>query len=119
MVAQTDLSPPRSRKTTLTPETQPCLPAFNSLVVMAVDSMLRKANRAQAGIQRLHDQALVGAACPAVGFAKGEAFACWHSTFAGPTADRSAFAGPTADRSAFAWTTADRSAWPSCLEHAG
>jgi hypothetical protein len=28
---------------------------------MAPDSMLRMANRAQAGIQRLHDQALVGA----------------------------------------------------------
>jgi len=41
--------------------------------------------------------------------AKGEAFACWHSTFAGP----SAFAGPTVDK------TADRPAWPSCLEQAG
>jgi len=38
------------------------LPAFNALVVMAVVSMLRRANGAQAGIQRLHDQALVGAA---------------------------------------------------------
>ena len=48
--------------------------------------MLRRANRAQAGIQRLHDQALVGAACPAVGFAKEEAFACWHSASTEPSA---------------------------------
>ena len=41
-----------------------------------------KGKRAQAGIQRLHDQALVGAACPAVGLAKEEAFACWHSAVA-------------------------------------
>jgi hypothetical protein len=34
---------------------------------MAVDSMLRRANRAQVGIQRLHDQALVGAKCSRVG----------------------------------------------------
>jgi hypothetical protein len=45
-------------------------------MVMAVDSMLRRAGGAQAGIQPLHDQAPVGAACPAAGFAKGEAFAC-------------------------------------------
>jgi hypothetical protein len=38
-----------------------------SLVVMAVDSMLRRANRGQAGIQRLHDQALVGAERSRVG----------------------------------------------------
>jgi hypothetical protein len=37
------------------------------LVVMAVDSMLRRANRAQAGIQRLHDQALVGSERSRVG----------------------------------------------------
>ncbi len=34
---------------------------------MAVDSMLRRANRAQAGIQRLHDQALIGAERSRVG----------------------------------------------------
>ena len=32
-----------------------------------MDSMLRRANRAQAGIQRLHDQALVGAERSRVG----------------------------------------------------
>jgi hypothetical protein len=36
-------------------------------MVMAVDSMLRGANRAQVGIQRLHDQALVGAERSRVG----------------------------------------------------
>src|ERR1039458_6815218 len=45
--------------------------AFNSLVVMAVDSMLRRADRAQAGIQRLHDQALVGAERSRVGIRLG------------------------------------------------
>jgi hypothetical protein len=44
----------------MTPQ-KPPTPDFVPLVVMAVDSMLRRANRAQAGIQRLHDQALVGA----------------------------------------------------------
>jgi len=44
-----------------------CVPAFNSLVVMAVDAMLRRANGAQAGIQRLHDQALFGAERSRVG----------------------------------------------------
>lgn len=34
---------------------------FISLVVMPVDSILRKGNWAQAGIRRLHDQAPVGA----------------------------------------------------------
>src|SRR5208282_484991 len=34
---------------------------------MAVDSMLRRANKAQAGIRRLHDQALVGAQRSRVG----------------------------------------------------
>jgi hypothetical protein len=34
---------------------------------MALDSMLRTGNRAQAGIQRLHDQALVGAERSRVG----------------------------------------------------
>ena len=43
------------------------LPPLAALVVMAVDSMLRRANRAQAGIQRLHDQALVGAELSRVG----------------------------------------------------
>jgi hypothetical protein len=38
---------------------------------MAVDSMLRRANRAQAGIQRLHDQALVGAERSRVGIRLG------------------------------------------------
>jgi hypothetical protein len=42
-----------------------------ALVVMAVDSMLRRANRAQAGIQRLHDQALVGAERSRVGIQLG------------------------------------------------
>jgi hypothetical protein len=46
-------------------------PVFNSLVVMTVDSMLRKANRAQVGIQRLHDQALVGAERSRVGIRLG------------------------------------------------
>jgi hypothetical protein len=41
------------------------------LVVMAVDSMLRRANRAQAGIQRLHDQALLGAERSRVGIRLG------------------------------------------------
>jgi hypothetical protein len=44
---------------------------WKSLVVMAVDSMLRRANRAQAGIQRLHDQALVGAERSRVGIRLG------------------------------------------------
>ena len=43
----------------------------NSLVMMAVGSMLRRANRAQAGIQRLHDQALVGAERSRVGIRLG------------------------------------------------
>jgi hypothetical protein len=47
------------------------LAAFNSLVVKAVDSMLRRANRAQAGIQRHHDQALVGAERSRVGIRLG------------------------------------------------
>jgi hypothetical protein len=55
----------------LTPQKRPSLVAFNSLVVMAVDSMLRRANRAQAGIQRLHDQALVGAERSRVGIQLG------------------------------------------------
>jgi hypothetical protein len=38
---------------------------------MAVDSMLRRANRAQSGIQRLHDQALVGAEFSRVGVRLG------------------------------------------------
>jgi hypothetical protein len=38
---------------------------------MAVDSMLRRANRAQAGIQRLHDRALVGAERSRVGIRLG------------------------------------------------
>jgi hypothetical protein len=59
---------------------------FDCLAVMAVDPMLQRANGAQAGIRRLHDQALVGAACPAVGLAKEEAFACWHPAFAEATA---------------------------------
>jgi len=42
-----------------------------ALVVMAVDSMLRRANGAQAGIQRLHDQALVGAERSRVGIRLG------------------------------------------------
>ena len=42
-----------------------------ALVVMAVDSMLRRANRAQAGIQRRHDQALVGAERSRVGIRLG------------------------------------------------
>ena len=46
-------------------------PALKSLVVMAVDSMLRRANRAQAGIHRLHDQALVGAEFSRVGVRLG------------------------------------------------
>jgi hypothetical protein len=43
----------------LTPKSglsSPCN-AFNSLVVMAADSMLRRTKRAQAGSLRLHDQA--------------------------------------------------------------
>ena len=43
------------------------------------------------------------------GTCRGEAFACWHSNFAGP----SAFVKTMADK------TADRSAWPCCLEPAG
>jgi hypothetical protein len=43
----------------------------NSLVMMAVGSMLRRANRAQAGIQRLYDQALVGAGFSRVGIQLG------------------------------------------------
>ena len=35
--------PPRQRKIMLSPQRRPSLPAFNSLVVMAVDSMLRRA----------------------------------------------------------------------------
>ena len=46
-------------------------PVWKSLVVMAVDSMLRRANGAQAGIQRLHDQALVGAERSRVGIRLG------------------------------------------------
>ena len=46
-------------------------PVLKPLVVMAVDSMLRGANRAQAGIQRLHDQALVGAERSRVGIRLG------------------------------------------------
>jgi hypothetical protein len=42
--------------------------AFIPLVVMAADSMLRKANRAQAGSRRLHRQA------DAMGFGKSLAF---------------------------------------------
>ncbi len=74
---------------------------------MAVDSMLRRANRAQAGIQRLHDRALVGAGFSRVGVRLGlRAFskpddppscsALWRdkSAFAEP----SAFAGLTADK---------------------
>ena len=38
---------------------------------MAVDSMLRRAKRAQAGIQRLHGQALVGAERSRVGIRLG------------------------------------------------
>jgi hypothetical protein len=49
------------------PKRRACLSAFTSLVVIAVDSMLRRANRAQAGIQRLHDQALLGAERSRVG----------------------------------------------------
>jgi len=63
--------PPRQRKTTLTPQKRPSLTAFNFLVVMAVESMLRRANGAQAGIQRLHDQALVGAERSRVGIRLG------------------------------------------------
>ena len=51
----------------LTLQKRSSLVAFNSLVVMAVDSMLRRGNRVQAGIQRLHDQALVGAERSRVG----------------------------------------------------
>ena len=91
-------------------------------MVTAVDSMLRRGvcTRPQGASWNpaTHDQALVGAACPAVGSAKGEAFACWHSTFAGPTADRSAWASALSkpddppslklrrDKSAFAKPTA-------------
>jgi hypothetical protein len=39
--------------------------------MMAVGSMLRRANRAQAGIQRLYDQALVGAERSRVGIQLG------------------------------------------------
>jgi len=46
-------------------------PVLKSLVVMAVDSMLRRAKMAQAGIQRLHDQALVGAEFSRVGVRLG------------------------------------------------
>jgi hypothetical protein len=55
----------------LTPQKRPSLTAFNFLVVMAVESMLRRANGAQAGIQRLHDQALVGAERSRVGIRLG------------------------------------------------
>jgi hypothetical protein len=51
----------------LTPKKRLSFPAFYSLAVMAVDSMLRGENRAQAGIQRLHDRALVGAERSRVG----------------------------------------------------
>jgi hypothetical protein len=54
-MARSDFSPPSQRKTILTPPKRPSLVPFNSLVVMAVDSMLRRANGAQAGIQQLHD----------------------------------------------------------------
>jgi hypothetical protein len=50
---------------------RPFVAGFNPLVVMAVDSMLRRAKGAQAGIQRLHDQALVGAARSRVGIRLG------------------------------------------------
>jgi hypothetical protein len=63
--------PPRQRKTRLTRQKRTSVPAFKSLVVMAVDSMLRRADRAQAGIQRLHDQALVGAERSRVGIRLG------------------------------------------------
>jgi hypothetical protein len=44
--------------------------------------------------QRLHGQALVGAACAAAGLAKAEAFACWHSADAqGAMAGQVGFAG--------------------------
>jgi hypothetical protein len=55
----------------LTPQEQFSLPAFNSLVVMAVGSMLRRANGTQSGIQRLHHQALVGAERSRVGIRLG------------------------------------------------
>jgi len=59
----------RQRKSRLTVQRRFSVPAFKSLVVMAVDSMLRGADTAQAGIQRLHDQALVKAECSRVGIA--------------------------------------------------
>jgi hypothetical protein len=80
---------PRQRKTTLTAQKRPSLSAFNSLVVTAVDSMLRRANRAQAEIQGHHDQALVGAERSRVGIPPSPGL--WRN----------------------------KSAWPLCLEQAG
>ena len=40
--AKSDFPPPRQRTVQLTPQKRPSLPAFESLVVMAVDSMLRR-----------------------------------------------------------------------------
>jgi len=50
---------PRQWKTMLTPKCGLSFPfnAFIPLVVMAADSMLRRAEWAQAGSRRLHDQA--------------------------------------------------------------
>ena len=62
-----DFSPSATAESKTDTLKAPSLPVFNSLVVMAVDSMLRRGNRAQAGIQRLHHQALVGAECSRVG----------------------------------------------------
>ena len=64
-------SSPGQRTAHLTPKKRLSFPAFYSLAVMAVDSMLRGENRAQAGIQRLHDQALVGAGRSRVGIRLG------------------------------------------------
>jgi len=42
VMAQSDLSPSAPAENTVDTQKRPCLPGFNSLVVMAVDSMLRR-----------------------------------------------------------------------------
>jgi len=49
-------TPFTAEQPTLTPSKASPSSAFNSLAVMAVDSMLRVVDRAQAGSQRLHGQ---------------------------------------------------------------
>ena len=59
-------------------------------------------------MQRLHDQALVGAACPAVGLAKREAFAGWHSTGTSRRGRRLENAHVLRNQRGAGWRVADR-----------